>query len=228
MCESYRKWKNWESGAFGTLPSHQRAYFRREFSGTRLPNRARVLEVGFGNGNFLAYARSQGWNVKGVEIDAALVETAREHGFEASLGPELPDGTYDLIVAFDVLEHLSKKELESFLRDIRGRLSVGGHFIARFPNGQSPFGLINQFGDITHKTAIGASMARQLASFIGLEIVAIRNQAIWLHSNPTLAFARLLQRGLAKSMEILISAAFYSRVEPLYTNLIMHLRRSEA
>ena len=38
----------------------------------------RLLDVGCGNGYFLAFMRRMGWNVSGVEIDPGAVRIARE------------------------------------------------------------------------------------------------------------------------------------------------------
>ncbi len=37
-----------------------------------------LLDVGCGNGRFLARAQSAGWNVMGIDIDAKAVEVARK------------------------------------------------------------------------------------------------------------------------------------------------------
>ena len=59
--QDYVQWKAWESQAFCVLTAEQSRYFAAEVrkTGRPLPAGAKVLEVGFGQGRFLAYARSQ-------------------------------------------------------------------------------------------------------------------------------------------------------------------------
>src|SRR5690348_13240860 len=135
----YTEWKRW-GGAFAVGDKEAR-YFAAELRGIPLRER-RVLEIGFGNGAFLAWAREQGAQVSGIEINDAMLEAAHRHGFEASKA-SLTDlaergERYDVIAAFDVLEHWDAGELLRNFGAIRAMLTDGGIFLARFPNGQSP------------------------------------------------------------------------------------------
>jgi len=56
-------------------------------------------------------------------------------------------------------------------------LRDGGHFIARFPNGDSPFGLPYQNGDVTHVTAIGSGKVAFFAAKSNMEIVFLGGEA---------------------------------------------------
>jgi SAM-dependent methyltransferase len=155
--DRYLKWKDW--GGFGTLKKSEEAYFKAEIERTncRFPEKSKILEIGFGNGKFLKYAFEKGWDVIGTEVNSALVDIAQEAGYVAIHTDNLSnfnDDTFDLIVAFDVLEHIEQYLIPIFISEIKRVLKAGGYFIARFPNGDSPFGLINQNGDVTHITVI--------------------------------------------------------------------------
>ena len=68
----------------------------------------RVLDVGFGEGYGSTILIG---NYTGVELDADLVTHARDryrgHGhFETYDGRQLPDGPFDLVVSFQVIEHV--------------------------------------------------------------------------------------------------------------------------
>lgn len=174
----YAQWKHWE-GDFRASDRDAR-YFEAEFSGIDLHGR-RVLEIGFGNGSFLAWAREQGALVAGTEIDEAMLGHARAHGFDAY--PAALDvlaaaaSRFDLVVAFDVFEHWDKDSLIANLKHIARLLKPGGLLLARFPNGHSPFGRVHQHGDITHQTALSKSSIEQLAGMTGFTVVRVSNAA---------------------------------------------------
>ena len=139
-----------------------------------------VVEIGFGNGSFLAYGRLKGWNIIGTELNSGLLEQARRGGFkviEAEQFGVLPNDAFDPIVAFDVLEHISLDSMEGFLLSLREKLREGGVLLATFPNGDSPLGLPYQNGDVTHVTTLGAGKVWYIARSCGYEVVFVGGQA---------------------------------------------------
>jgi SAM-dependent methyltransferase len=100
------------------------------------PTGSSVLEVGCGPGLMLAAFRRRGWRVSGIERNDTAAQTARQ-----TLGPnsiatsleDLPaDSRFDLIVLFQVLEHID--EPVSLLRECAKKLAPGGLLIANVPN----------------------------------------------------------------------------------------------
>ena len=96
--------------------------------------RPRLLEIGCGSGDFLIEARFRGFDVEGLEYSEHAVNNAN-----ARLGvvavrtgsPEekcLPDGAYDIIAAFDVVEHLRnpRRSIEYLHAALRpgGRIAI--------------------------------------------------------------------------------------------------------
>ena len=73
----------------------------------------------------------------------------------------LPDSTseqqYDLIIALDVIEHLTDIEVKQLFAEANVLLKPKGLILIRTPNGAGPFGLPNQIGDATHITPISLS-----------------------------------------------------------------------
>lgn len=180
--DEYAEWKSWEDADFGTCDPATATYYRAELrrAGVALGPGVRVLEVGFGNGAFMAFARKAGAAVRGTEVSEVLVRRAQAAGYDAHLSATLDfvaDGSVDLVVAFDVLEHLEQPGIVALLRQVARVLSPQGQVIARFPNGDSPLGLANQFGDVTHLTFIGSEKARFLGRSAGLEVVRVDQPA---------------------------------------------------
>ena len=171
--DRYAEWKSWQPCDFGRTSAASCAYFSQLL--TRFVGPARrplaVLEIGFGNGQFLGWCRQQGHAAIGIETNAALAARAAQAGFEchASVG-ELGGRIFDLIVLFDVLEHLPEPALPDFLRELADHLAEGGRIIARTPNGGSPFGLNHQHGDPTHAAILTRNKFAYLAGEAGLAL----------------------------------------------------------
>ena len=152
------------------------AYFNKTPPLARLAAGSKLLEIGFGDGQLLRWARAAGHQITGVEIVPALVERAREMGIDCLAGPltegTLADRRYNAIIAFDVLEHMSFEEIAAFFDFSKANLEPGGFYLLRFPNGASPFGAMYQASDITHKSVLSLGIIRQLAQRSGLRIVS--------------------------------------------------------
>jgi len=175
---AYVAWKGWVyETPFAELSRGEKQYFAaevRKVVGAGLPIRD-VLEVGYGNGAFLAFGRSQGWTMSGTELDADLVAAGKAAGFEVYPADQLgsfADQSFDLIALFDVLEHIPQDDIVGFLELLVRKLRRGGRIILRFPNADSWLGNPMQYGDPTHVTAIGYLKMTYFALQSSLEIVS--------------------------------------------------------
>jgi len=216
--EYYLKWKNWgQFSNFSKLHNQDKAYFISEIKKTKrcFDSHSKVLEIGFGNGSFLRFARDQNWDIFGTEINENLVDLAVGFSYKAICSDNLlayDDNMFDLIVAFDVLEHIQQEQLPDFINDIKRILKVGGYFIARVPNGDSPFGLINQNGDVTHVTTIGSGKAHYFASHCDFEIIFIGGEAQPLLGNGLLRiFYRIILITFKKILSFITNIIFFPR-----------------
>lgn len=178
QAEGYTDWKGWSGGSFGRIGPADVDYFSREMRRLRPATPIKdVLEVGFGNGEFLSYCRSQGWNATGVELLPELVEHARSAGFAAHQSDDLdsvPDAGFDVVAAFDVFEHVPPEHSIAFLADLRRKVRPGGTVILRYPNADTWLGNPFQNGDPTHVNAIGALKMEYYAGEVGLGIRSLR------------------------------------------------------
>lgn len=213
----YLNWKSWDKQEFGVLSGTEERYFSAEIQRVGMPiNRgADVLEVGFGSGSFLAYAQKHHWNAWGTEVNMNLVELATEKGFNVRQTDSLSDFTdnsFDLVVAFDVLEHIPQTLLPQFLAEIKRVLKDNGIFIARFPNGDSPFGLRSQNGDLTHLTVIGSSKARQLAAKVNMDILFVGGEAMPIIGvSPAHFFHRIISWPIKQIVDLIVNLVFLPR-----------------
>jgi SAM-dependent methyltransferase len=179
----YLQWKAWDDQAFCVLTAEQSRYFEAELQNAgalHLPDGARVLEIGFGQGCFLSFAQSRQWQVTGTEVNPHLVSLGQARGLDVHLAHDLsmwPEGSFDLLVAFDVLEHVPQAAALGFWRDVMRVLKPGARAILRFPNGDSPFGLVHQNADVTHVNAIGRGKVLYWAKVVQADLLALRGQA---------------------------------------------------
>ncbi len=171
--DRYVEWKSWQPADFGRPSAASCAYFSRLFHRFAAPaGRAlAVLEIGFGNGQFLGWCRQQGHAATGIVTSAALRARAARAGYECHTAlAALAGRRFDLIVLFDVLEHVPEAGLPDFLHELAGHLADGGQIIVRTPNGGSPFGLNHQHGDPTHAAILTHNKFRYLAGEAGLAL----------------------------------------------------------
>ena len=227
----YADWKGWRDRPFGECPDDEALYFRAEVARPLGKAQARILEIGFGNGGFLAWARSAGYECAGVEESPELVDKARRAGFQAfasvnELREKLGNPAFDAVVAFDVFEHIPLDRLESLFRDVRNLLPVGGLFVARFPNGDSPYGRAYQHGDPTHVTTLGQGIIVYLAKRSGFTVDRFKEPALpVLGVGPSRMVRRLMVRGLRAIHQLVIRYLWFSGEPVLLTaNTVAWLR----
>jgi 2-polyprenyl-3-methyl-5-hydroxy-6-metoxy-1,4-benzoquinol methylase len=95
-----------------------------------------LLDVGCGNGEFIARMRSLGWRVSGVDPDPKAVSYAQSRGLEVFSGTILDIAEakrYDIITLNHVIEHAV--DPVDLLRECRKRLRPGtGRLIVTTPN----------------------------------------------------------------------------------------------
>ncbi|MEO9634394.1 MAG: methyltransferase domain-containing protein [Parasphingorhabdus sp.] len=188
--QDYEVWKGWDK--FFQTSAGQAAYYRRECDQLDLSG-AQILEMGFGSGTFLNWARQQGASLSGTEVNPVLTKKAEENGVDV-LPLDLASSVatcqakFDAIFAFDVMEHLSMSQIDSTLDAFEALLKPGGRAILRFPNGRSPFGLPSQKGDPTHLVALSDKIFD--AKLVGRDLKIVRYGGA----------ARIAGQGIAKKI----------------------------
>jgi SAM-dependent methyltransferase len=98
------------------------------------PNLRKVLEIGCGTGDFLAYLESKGLETAGVEF----ADSATRVKFKGKLyvgrmeDIDIPSASFDGVLLLNVIEHLADPLV--VLKKIRSMLPEGGALLLRHPN----------------------------------------------------------------------------------------------
>jgi SAM-dependent methyltransferase len=228
--EHYSDLKNWDINSFGELKSSTKRYFFKLLKKTKkeLPPNSNVLEIGFGNGSFLEYSKQRSWNINGTEVNLGLVEIAAKKGFLTSQTSNLnlfQDNSFDLVVALDVLEHIEQEQILHFLMEVKRVLKTDGVFLARFPSGDSPFGLATQNGDITHIMTIGTGKIKHFVNYLNVKLVyAGADVELIFRSNP-FSTVRNIFGFFAKMLINFFIYLIFHRKNFCSTNLVMIFKK---
>jgi SAM-dependent methyltransferase len=231
----YISWKNWTADSFGMCDSVNARYFQLELSRSGMDPQSQLslVELGFGNGTFAGWARARGWRYCGIEADDELVRRATEAGLEAH--PARETGAVfsgrsglDLVIAFDVFEHLEVDALVALLMQARDALRPGGHVVFRVPSGDSPFSRAIQHGDLTHRSILGTGAIQQIAQKASLEVCQIREPVMPLRGIGLRRLVRRFPIWLGRKIIARILRVLYYDNRPcvIAPNMLVVLRRS--
>lgn len=230
----YESWKSWDSQSDSKDRSD---IFRREVNRAGVVAPARILEIGFGSGQFLDWARENGFDAWGIEQLEELCATAGDRGhnvlcgdIESALGQI--DGKFDLIVLFDVCEHLTLPELVNMFSEAKSSLAPNGIVLARFPNAGSPFGGIAQYGDATHITPLTGSKIDQVARVSGLRMTAQYEAFASEITEPAKGFAghkipKFISHKIQYVLNVSLSLLYFGGVIPMSPVMVALLKADD-
>lgn len=98
--------------------------------------KGKLLDIGAGTGDFLAVAKSDGWQTVGIEPSAKAKEIAIKKGvnFAQDLA-SLESNSFDIITMWHVLEHVPN--LEEYISELKRLIKPSGTIIIAVPNFKS-------------------------------------------------------------------------------------------
>lgn len=140
---------------------------------------AYILDLGCGPGYIMQSLRSEGFkNITGIDISGEQIAKAKQKELNVRVGNVfnlliMETNKYDIIIAFDFIEHFDKDELIKLIDLINKALKVGGILLIHTPNGQGMFPQKIIYGDMTHLTIISPNSLIQLLKLQGFTEIKI-------------------------------------------------------
>jgi 2-polyprenyl-3-methyl-5-hydroxy-6-metoxy-1,4-benzoquinol methylase len=188
----------------------------------------RVLDLGCGHGAFLYFLSQAGYqDVCGIDISSEQIELAHRLGIDkARLGKledfllEHGDGCVDVVLAMDILEHLTQQELFGALEGIRRVLKPHGSCIAHVPNAEGLYGMRIRYGDMTHEQAFTPGSARQIFRTVGFSEIQCYEDRPVVHGMTSLVRRILWDVGTLHD-RMLLMAETGARAGVLSQNMII-------
>lgn len=142
----------------------------------------RVLEIGCGMGRYLMMLRRLGFRrLTGIDIDASLIKIAKKEKLSVHLSDAIKFFSfyrrkYDVIYAFDVLEHVAKEKQLTLLKKMYAHLRDDGFIVIQVPNALSPTALYFRYTDFTHVVSYTKETLEFLLHNAGFHFAKVRPQ----------------------------------------------------
>ena len=140
----------------------------------------RIVDLACGGGSLLRFFYQRGFrDLRGVDISPDQVARAKKvfaKVTEMNVLKFLREqaGSFGLITALDLIEHLDKDEVLAFLDECHRALRPGGRLILQTPNAESPwFGAV-RYGDFTHELCFTVNNLSRLMTVTGFRQSAAR------------------------------------------------------
>ncbi|MGA7837967.1 MAG: class I SAM-dependent methyltransferase [Ignavibacteriaceae bacterium] len=148
-------------------------------------NAKSILELGCGIGGLMYFLIHNGHgNIKGLDISNEQLDICRKYVSHnvicdnASNYLKNCSVKYDLIILFDLIEHIKKEKILEFIKDMSDSLNENGTIILRTPNMGSLFALKSRYIDFTHEIGFTRESLSQVFNESGFSDVKVTNAYI--------------------------------------------------
>lgn len=182
-----------------------------------------ALDLGCGYGNFLYYLRKKGFGLaSGVDLDPNQVALANSLGLTAVVGGVdehlAASPPLGLIVALDLIEHLSKNNAIRLLELAHQKLQPGGLLIIQCPCADGFTGAHDTFNDLTHQWSASSNMLKQLLMAIGFARVTVLDLTLTYYPGSIGSRLKNLTRKLARKCANLVFKILGIKAPAIWSN----------
>jgi SAM-dependent methyltransferase len=165
-------------------------------------SKGRLLEVGCGDGHFLAAALDAGFDAWGTEISSSGLQRLTKRGLHVLGGDltelDLPAGHFDAVVLFEVIEHLP--DPVRHLTECHRVLRKGGALLLTTPNFSSlSRRLLGERWRVVDPEHLVLFTSRGLR--VALERAGFRVQALWSRNFDPTEIVRVVRGESSRSAE---------------------------
>lgn len=158
-----------------------------------------IVDLGCGLGHFLYFLKSHHYtNAIGVDIGSEQINHCESMGFTVVRNDVLAflkesTGSFDVLIANDLLEHFSKTQVVSFLKLARSKLNSGGVILVKTINQSNVImGASSRYLDFTHEVAFTEESLAQVLKMANFADVKIVGLDIYVRRGPVNLAAKLL------------------------------------
>jgi SAM-dependent methyltransferase len=182
----------------------------------------RVLDVGCGAGVMTSHMTRYG-EVIGTDFSSSAIELARKLVPTATFnaGREIPEGEFDVITLFDVLEHIPQPERPAFIGGLAQRLAPQGRLFVSTPypaftrdrrlKGDDTLQIVDEEVELSDVVAEAASA--------GLRLIAYRAYDVFAGSPEYQALVFMPEQPLGHGRPVVLGDGAYSRLGPIVWRL---------
>ena len=158
--------------------SERQAFYADYFSEATKP----ILDIGPGRGELLKIFKGKNIKAYGVDVDEAMVARSKEQSLEVFHGDgiahlrSLEDRSIGGVIALQVVEHLTRQQLEELFRLCNKKIEKGGKVIFETINPRSLLALSsNYFRDPTHIWPLHPDTLSYSMELGGLKVIETKN-----------------------------------------------------
>jgi len=194
---------------------------------------AAIADLGCGYGSVVWWLQQRGYaHAGGVDVSHDQIEQGTRLGVgQLQQGDVLEflrtaTGRYDLLIARDLFEHLTKEDTLEALTLCREALRPGGALLLQVPNGESPFAGRIIYGDFTHETAFTQASLSQVLRAAGFDSVACHPVRPVVYGVKS--WLRAVVWRLVEGLLVTAIVAEVGPVRPIVTQNLLAVARSAA
>lgn len=163
---------------------YQARTYNKNFISILPPNRdARIIDLACGCGFFLYFLQKLGYSrSEGIDLSDEQLRIAEEAGVRNAKKGDIFEYLdkfekhFDMVVANDVIEHLTKSEVLLLLDRIHRSLTADGIVLISTVNAHSLFGMGMVFNDFTHEQAFTPMSLSQVLRVCSFKVISLEGE----------------------------------------------------
>lgn len=224
----YSKWHSYAPEHIAEMKEH----FGR-YAGDVLPadRGARILDIGCAMGFALIWLRDLGCSAaEGIDVDEGMIRQCREqnlpatHVVDVAAWLEARPGQFDLVLAFDLVEHLPAEKQLALCRAIHSALKPGGRLVCTVPNANSALASRWRYVCWTHCTSFTEHSLDFLLYNAGFREIEIGGLELMAPPRSIQGYLRLILKKAFRGIRRLEMATELGRREARDIPLALNLR----